>query len=79
MWKYTTMYTSLHCPDSLLQRSTLVLLQLCFMFFFAGEQRTELEQGESDTHREHLEGCWGFQHDDDDGGGEGGGDDDNGV
>ena len=51
----------------------------CFMFFFVGEQRTELEQGESDTHREHLEGCWGFQLDDDDGGGGGGGDDDNGV
>ena len=24
-WKYTTIYTSLHCPDSLLHRSTLVL------------------------------------------------------
>ena len=49
------------------------------MLFFEGEQRTELEQGESDTHREHLEGCWGFQHDDDDCGGGGGGDDDDGV
>ena len=27
-WKYTTIYTSLHCPDSLLHRSTLVLLRI---------------------------------------------------
>ena len=27
-WKYTTIYTSLHCPDSLLHRSTLVLFLL---------------------------------------------------
>ena len=29
-WKYTTMYTSLHCTDSLLHRSTLVLSLLTF-------------------------------------------------
>ena len=55
------------------------MVSLCFMFFFAGEQRTELEQGESDTHREHLEGCWGLQHDDDCDHAGGGGGDDNGV
>ena len=31
-WKYTTIYTSLHCPDSLLHRSTLVLSH--FIVFF---------------------------------------------
>ena len=30
-WKYTTIYTSLHCPDSLLHRSTLVLFIRVFI------------------------------------------------
>ena len=32
-WKYTTMYTSLHCPVSLLHRGTLVLSIFCPIFF----------------------------------------------
>ena len=37
-WKYTTMYTSVHCPNSLLHRSTLVLS----VFFFTKTESSNL-------------------------------------
>ena len=41
-WKYTTMYTSLDCPDSLLHRSTLVLFQYIPIYWYLPDSRKVL-------------------------------------